>query len=61
MSIVQNKKLSGYTLMSAGGIFLIAGFVGVVIAQESVFYGFFGIGAAFVAIGAAMLHKAKLE
>jgi len=61
MSIIQNKKLSGNILMSSGGIFIIAGFVGVVIAQQSVFYSFFGIGAALVAIGAAMLHKAKVE
>lgn len=59
VSTVQNQKLSGYLFMSAGAIFFAAALVGAVIAKQPVFYSFFGIGAAFFAIGAAMLHRTK--
>ncbi|OOG43605.1 hypothetical protein B0E51_02110 [Rhodanobacter sp. C05] len=59
VSTVQNQKLSGYLFMSAGGIFFVAAVVGAVFARQPAFYSFFGIGAAFVAIGTAMLHRAK--
>jgi hypothetical protein len=61
VSTVKNQKLSGYLFMSAGGVFFIAAVVGAVIGRQPAFYSFFGIGAAFVAIGAAMLQKAKRE
>jgi hypothetical protein len=61
VSAVKNPKLSGYLFMFAGGIFFVAAVVGAVIARQPAFYSFFGIGAAFVAIGIAMLHRTKRE
>jgi hypothetical protein len=47
--------------MSARGIVLITGAVGVVIVKLSVFYSFFGIGVEFFSTIDAMLSKAKLD
>jgi bacteriorhodopsin len=59
MSTVPNKKLSAYLFLVAGGIFFVAAIVGAIIARQPAFYGFFGIGAAFVVIAIALLHRAK--
>ena len=59
VSTFRNQKLSSYLFMSAGGIFFVAAVVGALIARQPAFYAFFGVGAAFVAIGAAMLRGMK--
>lgn len=57
MSTSENPKLSGYLFMTAGCLFFLAAIVGAIIAGQPVFYSFFGVGAAFIAIGVAALRK----
>ncbi|MCG8275985.1 hypothetical protein [Stenotrophomonas sp. NLF4-10] len=59
MKNIQNRKLSGYLFMLAGSLFFVAAIIGVFIARKHAFYGSFGLGAANIAIGAAMWHGAK--
>lgn len=49
---VQNKRTSGYLFIAAGGMFLLAAFIGKQVA-------FYGIGAAFIAIGVSYRVRAK--
>ena len=59
MTIIPNRKLSIYLFMSAGCLFFVAAIVGAFLARKPAFYSFFGLGAANIAIGAAMLHGAR--
>ena len=59
MSTSHNSKRSGSLFIAAGCVFFVAAVVGGVFAAQPVFYSFFGIGAAFIAIGAVVLRKAK--
>lgn len=52
MSVVQNKKRSGYLFLAGGCAFFLAAFFG----KQAAFY---GLGAMFLAIGASYLRKAK--
>ncbi|BBP00314.1 hypothetical protein [Sulfuriferula nivalis] len=52
MRVIQNKKRSGYQFIMGGCMFFVAAFVGKQVA-------FYGVGAMFLAIGAAYLRKAK--
>ena len=59
MSNSRNSTLSGSLLIAAGCVFFVAAVVGGIFAAQPVFYSFFGVGAAFIAIGAVVLRKAK--
>jgi len=59
MTTIPNRKLSSWLFMSAGCAFFVAAIVGVFVARKPAFYSFFGLAAANIAIGAAMLHGAK--
>lgn len=61
MSTSTNPRLSGYLFIAAGCAFFVAAVIGGVFAERPVFYSFFGIGAAFIAIGAFVLRKARAQ
>jgi hypothetical protein len=57
MSIFRSKasKRSGYLFIAAGAIFFIVAAGG----EQKAFSAFYGVGAAFIAIGAAHVKKSK--
>lgn len=57
MSSIQRTKRSGYLFLASGGIFFCVALLG----KQPVFYGLFGVGVAFIAIGASTLRKANRE
>ena len=52
-------KLAGTLLLTAGLIFCVAAVIGGFVAEQPIFFSFFGVGAAFLGIGAVFFSKSK--